>query len=316
MTAIRSPRPFTADDLCQFGRRFGIRYRFPSASVTRSMQPEAVVAGDVTEFELRPDMRLTDSCLEVLHRYESDSLRPSPLFLVMVLEGQVGVRLGDRHALLNPGSAMTARLGERARLHAIQAPGQRLRTLNLSLGPVALSTLAKEFPSLAPLLGGETPLMHTWQLPPHLLAAAQSNLELERQDPRHSLLIEGLSLQLLAHGLPTASSPADRSLSPCERQRLETVREVLHETPEHPHSLAELAKLAAMSPSTLRSKFRRAYGNSVFGYLQECRLSKARQYLAEGYSVQQTAHLCGYRHATNFATAFRRRFGYPPSSRH
>ncbi|RUA22587.1 AraC family transcriptional regulator [Billgrantia gudaonensis] len=69
-----------------------------------------------------------------------------------------------------------------------------------------------------------------------------------------------------------------------------------------------------MSPSTLRDKFRRAC-SIVFGYLQECRLSKARQLPRRGYSVQQTAHLCGYRHATNFATAFRRRFGYPPSSR-
>ncbi|RUA22583.1 hypothetical protein DSL92_05230 [Billgrantia gudaonensis] len=65
-------------------------------------------------------MRLTVPASEVLHRYESDSLRPSPLFLVMVLEGQVGVRLGD-HALLNrfgddgtAGRAYAAHPGTRA----------------------------------------------------------------------------------------------------------------------------------------------------------------------------------------------------------
>lgn len=314
MTAMPSPRPFTADDLCRFGRRFGIRYRFPNHSIAGGLQPEAVVAGAVTEFELRPDMRLTDSRLEVLHPYESDSLRPSPLFLVVVLEGQVGVRLGEQHALLNAGSAMTAQLGDRTRLHAIQAPGQRLRTLNLSLGPVTLGTLADDSPALAPLLGGEVPLMHTWQLPDHLLTAAQASLAHERHDPRQSLLIEGLSLQLLAHGLPATAAAPVHPLSPGERQRLEAVRRVLHDAPERPHSLVDLARLAAMSPSTLRNKFRRAYGDSVFGYLKECRLSKARDYLAQGYSVQQTAHLCGYRHATNFATAFRRRFGVPPSA--
>ncbi len=39
----------------------------------------------------------------------------------------------------------------------------------------------------------------------------------------------------------------------------------------------------------------------------------AREQLAQGCSVQQAAHFVGYRHATNFATAFRERYGIAPS---
>lgn len=69
-----------------------------------------------------------------------------------------------------------------------------------------------------------------------------------------------------------------------------------------------------MSPSGLRSKFRATYGLSVFGYLRKCRLNLAWHYLEQGYSVQQAAHRSGYRHATNFATAFRRQFGVSPKN--
>ncbi|MDL4863984.1 helix-turn-helix domain-containing protein, partial [Halomonas elongata] len=52
----------------------------------------------------------------------------------------------------------------------------------------------------------------------------------------------------------------------------------------------------------------------VFDDLREYRLSLARDYLTRGFSVQQAAHFCGYRHASNFATAFRRHYGVAPSS--
>ena len=50
----------------------------------------------------------------------------------------------------------------------------------------------------------------------------------------------------------------------------------------------------------------------MFSWLRE-RLEVARQHLAQGWSVQQAAHFVGYRHATNFATAFRERYGVAPS---
>ncbi|WP_156085533.1 helix-turn-helix transcriptional regulator, partial [Billgrantia saliphila] len=91
-------------------------------------------------------------------------------------------------------------------------------------------------------------------------------------------------------------------------------RRQLHEHPAQPHSLTALAEQAAMSPATLRRKFQAAFGCSVFDYLRDRRLDVAREALLQGSSVEQAAHLAGYHHASNLATAFRRRFGYSPSS--
>ena len=122
-----------------------------------------------------------------------------------------------------------------------------------------------------------------------------------------------MGAQLLAHALASLDQapPADQSLSQRDRQLLERVRERLHDAPGEDHTLEALAKLACMSPSTLRAT-RPPTGNrcSAAG---ERRLEVARQHLAQGWSVQQAAHFVGYRHATNFATAFRERYGVAPS---
>lgn len=94
---------------------------------------------------------------------------------------------------------------------------------------------------------------------------------------------------------------------------LERVRQRIAQAPGEAYRLQDLASLACMSQSTLRAKFHAAYDCSVFAWLRECRLALAREQLSRGWTVQQAAHAVGYRHATNFATAFRRRYGVPPS---
>lgn len=124
----------------------------------------------------------------------------------------------------------------------------------------------------------------------------------------------GIMLQLLGYALNLCQPAKQKRGLPVtgEYQRLELIRRLLEQTPEKAYTLNELARRAAMSPSSLRCKFRHAYGCTVFDYLRDCRLARARRYLMEGYSVQQAAWMSGYQHATNFATAFRRRYGCSP----
>ncbi|EBS5417726.1 AraC family transcriptional regulator, partial [Salmonella enterica subsp. enterica serovar Newport] len=128
------------------------------------------------------------------------------------------------------------------------------------------------------------------------------------------LMLEGIMLQLLGYALNLCQPATQKRGLPVtgEYQRLELIRRLLEQTPEKAYTLNELARRAAMSPSSLRCKFRHAYGCTVFDYLRDCRLARARRYLMEGYSVQQAAWMSGYQHATNFATAFRRRYGCSP----
>lgn len=299
-------RAHTPRDLLAYGRRYGLDYRVPGLS------PQAdtpVVRGTVREFCLRPGMQLVASDVEVLHRYDSHSRRPTPLSIIVMLEGRAEVRLAERALTLAPGMALSVRLEAGHGLQASQPAGQRLRALTLSLDDAQLAASAPATPRGSRL--------HAWRLPEPLRQGLEQALATPPTDEaRHRLLIEGLGLQLLAHGLPgdaSLTTPTTR-LAPREHRRLERVREALHDDPAREHRLDALAELAAMSPASLRRKFRAAFGRGVFDYLRECRLTLARDYLRQGYSVQQAAHFSGYRHASNFTTAFRRHFGHAPSS--
>ncbi|TLF50617.1 helix-turn-helix transcriptional regulator [Halomonas urmiana] len=301
-------RPHTPRDLHAYGRRYGLDYRVPGLS-SRAETP--VMRGLVREFSPRPGMQLVASDVEVIHDYDSRSRAASPLSIIVLLAGRAEVAQGDEPPLrLSPGMALSVRLERHRGLTACQPAGQRLRALTLSLDETCLAGLGMRSPV------SDASRLQAWRLPEALSQGLEQALAGSLAGAAQRLLLEGLSLQLLAHGADLDVSPASSTarLAPQECRRLERVRDALHHDPAGKHRLAALAELAAMSPASLRRKFQAAFGQSVFDYLRECRLTLAHDYLRQGHSVQQAAHFSGYRHASNFTTAFRRRFGYAPSS--
>ncbi|WP_241053878.1 helix-turn-helix transcriptional regulator [Achromobacter xylosoxidans] len=132
------------------------------------------------------------------------------------------------------------------------------------------------------------------------------------------LWLESCALDMLARGLRSLGDAAqtsdDARLHPLDRRRMLRVRDRLLAEPGHPHRLADLARDAGVSVSTLKQKFPLVAGAPVFEYLRQVRLERARDgLLHEGWSVKQAAFYAGYRHPTNFTTAYRRRFGAAPS---
>ncbi|MGY5958620.1 AraC family transcriptional regulator [Kosakonia sp. BK9b] len=307
---------FSVEDFIVFGERYGIDYRFPALATDRSLNKEQriVIQGDVEEMTLSSGLNLTSSDVRVLQPYETTSLHSCPLYMLVVLEGSVMLRLGGQEYVVRAGMAFTSRLSEHQVMNASHQPDYQLRTLSLGVDPdrcwhsPLLTALLQQWETQ----GAPTFL---WQVPPFLLAGLQSTQQTTLPGLSKQLILEGVILQLLGHALGQCLQGNDkRSAAPCgERHRLETVRRLLEQQPEKEYSLSGLAQLAAMSSSSLRVKFRQAYGQSVFDYLRDCRLEMARRYLAQGYSVQQAAWMSGYQHATNFSTAFRRRYGVAPS---
>jgi AraC-like DNA-binding protein len=79
-------------------------------------------------------------------------------------------------------------------------------------------------------------------------------------------------------------------------------------------SVAELARLAGASPSTLLRAFHKEVGASPGAYWRDRKLDEALVALRAGRSVGEVATLVGYEHPTAFGFAFRRRFGRAPSA--
>ena len=307
---------FSVEDFIVFGERYGIDYRFPSLSQTRDVSKEKriVIKGDVEEIALSSGLSLTSSDIRVLQPYETTSLHSCPLYMLVVLEGSVMLRVSGQEFVVRSGMAFTSRLGDSQVMNASHLADHHLRTLSLGVDPQN----CWQSPLLSALLGqweSSGAPTFLWQIPGFLLSGLHYTQQSGVPGLSRQLMLEGVMLQLLGHGLAhRLEGEAKRHLSPgSEHQRLETVRRLLEQQPEKEYTLTELAQLAAMSSSSLRVKFRQAYGHSVFDYLRDCRLEQARRYLAQGYSVQQAAWMSGYQHATNFSTAFRRRYGIAPS---
>lgn len=78
-------------------------------------------------------------------------------------------------------------------------------------------------------------------------------------------------------------------------------------------SVSHLAKFSAMSISSLQHKFKNSLGISVLSYIRRRRLNIAKQQLESGLmTISEAAYNAGYRHPSNFTSAFKKVFGIPP----
>ena len=81
-----------------------------------------------------------------------------------------------------------------------------------------------------------------------------------------------------------------------------------------PPSISFLARVAAMSATTLKNKFKKLYGNSLYEYFQKNRMQRAKALLmSHKYSIKEIGSQLGYTNLSNFATAFKKEFDKLPS---
>ena len=91
--------------------------------------------------------------------------------------------------------------------------------------------------------------------------------------------------------------------------------EILEREYDSDLSLDQVALQVAASRRQLQRAFAEAGETSFRTYLQKVRMSKAAELLREGaLPVNQVASSVGYRQPAQFAKAFRRHHGAPPSS--
>lgn len=80
-------------------------------------------------------------------------------------------------------------------------------------------------------------------------------------------------------------------------------------------SIVDLSRHVGINQMKLKSGFKALFGNTVFGYLTDLRMEKAKYLLLdEKMYINEVADLVGYRHPHHFTDAFKRKFGYLPSA--
>ena len=151
---------------------------------------------------------------------------------------------------------------------------------------------------------------------PQIRALAEEMLDPPMEGGIGHLLAEAHATEMVARAL-SAFADKDEAIKLNERDRtaVRRVRDLLESDLSCDWTLAELAKQAGLSARSLNTKFRIAFGTSVFEYLKHRRLEFAHETLMQRrMSVSEIAYQVGYESPANFATAFRRHFGYVPTA--
>lgn len=121
---------------------------------------------------------------------------------------------------------------------------------------------------------------------------------------------------LFIHALRQWAAKADSGpgwLTAAMDPRLGPVLTAVHAHPEHPWSIDELARVAALSRSALAARFTRSLGVPPAAYVAARRLDRAAELLRDTDSpVAEVGRAVGYASEAGFSRAFHRRFGAPP----
>lgn len=166
------------------------------------------------------------------------------------------------------------------------------------------------------LSGKRNDLAATAPLPAPMRTLAQALLRPAYGGAMAHIYRQAKVLELLAHQFDILGEMRTGLAMPLgpELRRVREARERLLADLRDPPDLASLAAAVGMTPRRLNRSFRLLFGTTIFDYLRDARLDAARAALEAGSTLplKQLAWELGYNQASNFVTAFRRRFGVPP----
>jgi len=227
-------------------------------------------------------------------------------------------------ALNRPGTGGVKCLGSHGARVEI-APGETLTLLHINVTPQTLHGLLhgdmKSAPAaLRPVLEGSErkPVFHVGPLSPAIIGCAHQMSCRQGRTLAPCLMLEGKALELLAMQLTwlNAADGQGRSgplLNPRELQAVRDARDRLAADMAAPPNLADLAREVGLGIQKLQAGFQELYGATLYGFLKECRLQKARMLFdAGGMNVSEVAWEIGYTNLSHFSAAFKKRFGVLP----
>ncbi len=105
-------------------------------------------------------------------------------------------------------------------------------------------------------------------------------------------------------------------ISADEVQRLMKVEAYLvRDFSKAPPPITFLSRIGAMSTTSLKNKFKKMYGSSLYEYFQQRRMQRAKVLmLTHKYSIKEIGSQLGYLNLSNFSIAFKKEFKILPSN--
>lgn len=150
-------------------------------------------------------------------------------------------------------------------------------------------------------------------LAPQLRAVVEEMMGLDA-DPLGALMLEAKALELLYLSLRQLSG-ANAATAPRERDRrkVQDLCALLDSKEGNAMSIAQLCRTLAWNETQMMESFKQITGSTIASYRHRQRMEQAlRQLRTTDLSITEIAFDAGYEHPSNFATAFKRTFGFSP----
>ncbi|MGO1596724.1 MAG: helix-turn-helix transcriptional regulator [Sphingobacterium sp.] len=133
----------------------------------------------------------------------------------------------------------------------------------------------------------------------------------------HQLKIESLLINAIAIQVEQIFLESDQHPSP-HNDHLEKViaaKEMIDTKISENYTIAQLAKRVGTNEQYLKKYFKESCGTTIMRYINEQKMQQAKDLILSGnYPIAHIASMVGYRHATHFTSAFKKRFGILPRS--
>ena len=96
-------------------------------------------------------------------------------------------------------------------------------------------------------------------------------------------------------------------------ERIRRIRRYIKYNYMLPISVGGIAESFGYDRTYLYRAFKSRYGVGIKEYISSVRMEKAKDFLEDGYSVKESAHMVGYGDEFGFSKAFKERYGIAPS---
>ena len=293
----------------------------------RSSPLGGLLWGDAEMLEPRPGLRIYTSDFRLENELEVTTAKPDqPMFCsVLTVAGswrlQYRDRMGRSEELSVTAPSNVAGLSPSETYKTTLRGGRRHRYFRVDIS----TALLREWTGEAKTNNGMNHGASSQDLPamgnrgtliPALECLAHDAARCPMEEGARRFFMEGKALEVIAHELhySKVQDPLwGETIDPAEMERLHRAKSILEMEYADPPGLFELARKVGLNDFKLKRGFKKHFGTTVFGYIRDLRMEKARALLMSGeMSVIDAAAEAGYLSLGHFAAAFRRRFGILP----
>lgn len=324
---------FSHHDCDECFARNGFLRSFSSKKESRWSCPSSIGRGEFTKMQIREGFELwiTDCSLD--HEVLCNQKSHSTIHFGFFLEGHFTGRWENGHVqfILRTGDHYLF-FGQEIECNGIMAPGIDQLCISFTISPELMlsyfdeedSKFSKMLQEIVHYYAFSDPFIRVQSMTSEMYVALRQILQCPYTGATRKLYLESRALELIAHQLQQfngteslSDSCSSGNLHPSEKVRIEQVRQLLLDKIDDPPHLDGLAEIAGMSHPKLNRCFRRLYGKTVFQYLRDERLKKARLLIEnQGRTVTEAAYLVGYSSLSHFSKAYKHHYGISPGNKY